>query len=67
MKTETFEYSDNDPVTISKETREAMKNRFYDLKKIQKNSLYGIMVTKEFGYGKTHAIMMKERDDEKTK
>lgn len=67
MDNDKFEYSENDPVTISKEAREAMKKiRFYNLKKIQLNSLYGIMLIKEFGYGKTHAVI-KERSDEKTK
>ena len=65
-KMKDFEYKDDDPVTISKETREAMKNnKLYNLKKIQKNSLYGIMITKQFGWGKTHAVMMKEQNDEK--
>ena len=67
MKTETFEYNENDPVTISKEAREAMKkSRFYNLKKIQLNSLYGIMVKSAFESGKTHAVI-KEQSDEKTK
>ena len=65
MKTEAFEYRDNDPVTPSKEAREAMmgKSKFYNLTKIQKNTLYGIMVKRAFESGKTHAVMKEQEND----
>ena len=64
MKTEAFEYRDNDPVTPNEEARKAMmKSKFYNLNKIQKNTLYGIMVKSAFESGKTHAVMKEQEND----
>jgi len=39
---------------------------YFDLNKLKNETFYMMAVQRACGYGKTHAIMMKERKDEKT-